>query len=191
VRYDSWLEIIGNKLIPGFPGAGGDIKDDILYAQFAPKNTQGTIFGEIDGKMTGRIASLSKVFENAALPFEVTGNILAFHITHAAIVMANKYFYTENGMVNVQKTNMKTILHTIASEIKTNLSIIEKAGIPITPSKMGIVKKIPNWAIAALVSLALNINFMRDALLGNHALGAKAEVFLLDKDFHKLCNGIV
>jgi 2-dehydropantoate 2-reductase len=68
VSYDSWIEIIGDKLIPGFPGAGGDIKDGVLYAQFASKNTQGTIFGEIDGKVTDRIINLSKVFETAALP---------------------------------------------------------------------------------------------------------------------------
>jgi 2-dehydropantoate 2-reductase len=189
VRYDSWLEIIGDKLIPGFPGAGGDIKDGVLYGKFAPKNTQGTMFGEIDGKTTDRIISLSKMFETAALPFEVAENILAFHITHATVVAANKYFYTDNGMINVQKTKMKSILHNFASEIKANLSIVEKAGIQITPSKIGIIKKIPNWVIAALVSLLLNIKFTRDVLLGNHALSARAEVFLLDKDFHSLLAG--
>jgi 2-dehydropantoate 2-reductase len=29
IGYDSWIKIVGNKLIPGFPSAGGDIKKDI------------------------------------------------------------------------------------------------------------------------------------------------------------------
>jgi hypothetical protein len=45
--YDRWLEIIGDRLLPGFPGAGGDMKDGILYTQFGSEKHQGTIFGEI------------------------------------------------------------------------------------------------------------------------------------------------
>ncbi|WP_419822749.1 hypothetical protein [Anoxybacterium hadale] len=43
VEYDQWLEIVGDRLLPGFPGAGGDIKDGVLYAQFGSEKHQGTI----------------------------------------------------------------------------------------------------------------------------------------------------
>jgi len=52
--YDRWLEIVGDRLLPGFPGAGGDMKDGILYAQFGSEKHQGTIFGEINGQITER-----------------------------------------------------------------------------------------------------------------------------------------
>lgn len=28
-RYESWLEIVGDRLLPGFPGAGGGFKGDV------------------------------------------------------------------------------------------------------------------------------------------------------------------
>lgn len=55
--YDQWLDIVGGRLLPGFPGAGGDIKDGVLYAQFGSEKHQGTIFGEINGEMSERVCS--------------------------------------------------------------------------------------------------------------------------------------
>jgi 2-dehydropantoate 2-reductase len=121
VEYDNWVKIVGDKLIPGFPGAGGDIKEDILHAKFGPKSIQGTIFGEINGETTERIRGISKIFETAKIPFEISNDIRAFHITHAAVSMANKHFYTENGMVDWKAKNVK-ILKGIAVDIKNNLT---------------------------------------------------------------------
>ncbi|WP_238533376.1 ketopantoate reductase family protein [Paenibacillus terrae] len=63
IGYDSWLEIVGDRLLPGFPGAGGDIKEDVLYAQFGSEKHQGTIFGEINGLTTERVKELAQIFE--------------------------------------------------------------------------------------------------------------------------------
>jgi 2-dehydropantoate 2-reductase len=188
VGYNHWVEIIGNRLIPGFPGAGGDIKEDILYAKIGSKNIQKTIFGEINGETSERIKILSELFETANIPFEISQNILAFHITHAAIAIANKHFYTENNMVDIQTAkNIKT-LKKVVSDWKNNLIIVEKMGINITPRKIKIIKLLPNFIFIAIFHLVLNIDFVKDVLLGNHALSAMNEVFLLDQDFHNLYN---
>ena len=31
--FSSWLEIVGDRLLPAFPGVGGQIKEGVLYAQ--------------------------------------------------------------------------------------------------------------------------------------------------------------
>ena len=36
--------------------------------------------------------------------------------------------------------------------------------------------------------IMLNINFIREVLLGNHVHNAKNEILLLDSDFQNLCN---
>jgi 2-dehydropantoate 2-reductase len=188
VGYNRWVEIIGNRLIPGFPGAGGDIKEDILYAKIGSKNIQKTIFGEINGETSERIKILSEIFETADIPFEISQNILAFHITHAAVAIANKHFYTENNMVDIQTAkNIKT-LKNVVSDWKNNLIIVEKMGINITPQKIKIMKLLPRFIFIAIFYLVLNTDFARDVLLGNHALNARNEVFLLDQDFHNLYN---
>jgi 2-dehydropantoate 2-reductase len=192
VVYDSWIKIIGNKLIPGFPGAGGDIKEDILHAKIGSKNIQGTTFGEINGEKTDRIIEIAKIFETAKIPFEISNDIRAFHITHAAISMANKHFYTENGMVDSTSAKSMKILESIAIDIKSNLICIEKMGISIMPPKMVILKKLPVFVFVLIFYIMLSIKFAKDVLLGNHARNAKNEVLLLNKDFNNLCvkNGI-
>jgi 2-dehydropantoate 2-reductase len=188
VEYDSWVKIVGDKLIPGFPGAGGDIKEDILYAKFGSKNIQGTTFGEISGEMTERIMEISKIFETAKIPYEVSNDIREFHITHAAISMANKHFYTENGMVDLRLAKSIKILKNIAVDIKNNLMRIEEIGMSITPSKMVILKKVPVFLFVLMFYIMLSIKYTRDVLLGNHTRNAKNEVLLLNKDFNNLCN---
>jgi len=34
--FSAWPDIVGDRLLPTFPGAGGQIKDGILYARFSP-----------------------------------------------------------------------------------------------------------------------------------------------------------
>jgi 2-dehydropantoate 2-reductase len=187
VEYDGWVNIVGDRLIPGFPGAGGDIKEDILHAKFGSKSIQGTTFGEINGETTERITELSRIFETAKIPFEIAENIRAFHITHAAVSMANKHFYTENGMLDLAAAKSRKVLESIAADIKHNITRVEEIGISITPPKMAMLKKMPASLFALLFYIMLNIPFTRHVLLGNHARAAKNEVLLLNKDFNSLC----
>jgi 2-dehydropantoate 2-reductase len=186
VNYDRWLEIIGNKLIPGFPGAGGDIKENILYAQIVSKNLQATILGEINGEITERIKGLPSIFELSHMPLEIANDIWSFHITHAAMIIPNKHFYTDNDIVDIKTAKSIYILRSFASDLKSNLYKIEKAGISITPSKISIIKKLPIFVFVILYSFMLNFKFFRDALLGNHAKTAINEVSLMEKDFNTI-----
>lgn len=52
IGFSSWLDIVGDRLLPAFPGVGGQIKDGILYARFPPKILVATTFGEISGVVT-------------------------------------------------------------------------------------------------------------------------------------------
>lgn len=87
VGYDRWLDIVGDRLLPGFPGAGGDIKEDVLYAQFGSEKHQGTIFGEINGQITERVKELAQILESVNLHYEIQPDIQAFHISHAALAI--------------------------------------------------------------------------------------------------------
>ena len=187
-----WIKIVGDKLIPGFPGAGGDIREDILYGKFGSNKIQGTIFGEINGETTERINEISKIFETAKIPFEVSNKIQAFHISHATVSMANNHFYTENGMVDLRTAKSMKILKCVALDIKDNLKSVEKMGISIIPTNMVMIKKLPKPLLILMFRIMLSIKYTRDVLLGNHSLNAKKEVLLLNEDFNSLCikNGV-
>ena len=49
IGFSSWLDIVGDRLLPASPGIGGQIKDGILYARIPPKVLFATMFGEISG----------------------------------------------------------------------------------------------------------------------------------------------
>ncbi|MDR0348912.1 MAG: hypothetical protein LBH90_05395 [Tannerella sp.] len=187
VKYDDWVKIAGNRIIPGFPGAGGDIRGDILYAKFGSKNLQRTVFGEISGDVTERIQAVSKLFDRAEIPFEISRNIQSFHITHAAVITANRHFYGESGMLDPKTARSRKVLKAVAADIKNNLILLEKAGICITPSKMKVLKHIPGFVFVRIFHLMLSVNYTRDVLLGNHARNAKDEYALLYGDFKDLC----
>lgn len=184
VGYKDWTAIVGDRLIPGFPGAGGDIKDGIVYGQFG-KKVQGTIFGEISGEYTERIAQLSHIFDTANLPYEVSKNIRAFHLSHAAFAATIKHFYTPAGMMDAKTARRKDVLIEIARDMKQNIRLLERAGIPILDPKTKLAGRLPKWAIMAMYRMMLRMTFTRDVLLGNHAWAAKKENLQLDRAFRE------
>ncbi len=183
--YDRWLEIVGDRLLPGFPGAGGDMKDGILYAQFGSEKHQGTIFGEINGQITERVKELAQIFEASNLHYEIQENIKAFHISHTASAIVIKHFYTNTGVMDVETAKSESTLLKIAKELKQNLHLVAKAGIPVIPLETKSMGELSENDIIAMYRQMLSNDFTIDVLLGNHAVSAKAEILLLDELFHK------
>jgi 2-dehydropantoate 2-reductase len=185
IEYDSWLEIVGERLLPGFPGAGGDIKEGILYAQFGSEKHQGTIFGEINGLRTERVKELAKIFELVDLHYEIQNDIQAFHVSHAALAIVNKHFYTKDGMVDIETARSESVLRKIAVDIKQNIRLVEQAGIPVIPPETKTLGDLPDSDIITWYRQMLSNDFIIDVKLGDHAVSQKAEIMLLDEVFQK------
>jgi 2-dehydropantoate 2-reductase len=186
IGYDSWLEIVGDRLLPGFPGAGGDIKADVLYAQFGSEKHQGTIFGEINGLTTERVKQLAQILESANLHYEIQKDIQNFHISHTALAIVNKHFYTSDGMMDIETARSVSTLSKIAADIKQNLHLVEQAGIPVIPPDAKAMGALPDNDIISRYRQMLSNDFIIDVKLGNHAISQKAEIMLLDEMFHKM-----
>ncbi|OZB95394.1 ketopantoate reductase family protein [Paenibacillus sp. XY044] len=185
IGYEPWLEIVGDRLLPGFPGAGGDMKEEVLYAQFGSEKHQGTIFGEMNGQTSERVKELAKVLETAGLHYEVQDNIYAFHVSHAALAVVNKHFYTDDGMVDLETARSESSLSKIAADIKQNLRLVEQAGIPVIPPE---TKSMGEWSEQDIITKyqqMLSNDFIIDVKLGDHAVSQKAEILLLDQKFHE------
>lgn len=181
IGYNSWLEIVGDRLLPGFPGAGGDIKEDILYAQFGSK----TYFGEINGQTTERVKELALIFETAEMHYEIQKDIQAFHVSHAALAAVNKHFYTNEGMVDIETAISESILSKVATDIKQNLHLVEQAGIPVIPAETKSMGELMEEEIISRYRQMLSNEFIIDVKFGNQAISRKAEIMLLDEKFHE------
>ncbi|MDR1147533.1 MAG: NAD(P)-binding domain-containing protein [Spirochaetaceae bacterium] len=185
VGYDEWIAIVGDRLIPGFPGAGGNITEGILYGQFV-KNVQGTIFGEINGEKTERIINLARIFNMAELPCEIPENIRAFHLAHAAFTASIKHFYTADGMMDAKTAKSGAVLHKVAFSVKQNVHLLEQASIPILDPKTRVAGKMPICLIMLLFRIMLSIRLTQSVLLGNHALAAREENMQMAKAFREM-----
>ncbi|MGC5772708.1 ketopantoate reductase family protein [Paenibacillus pabuli] len=186
VGYESWFEIVGDRLLPAFPGAGGDLKGDVLHAQFGSK----TYFGEINGQMSERVRELAGLLETADLKYEILPDMHAFHVSHAALAAVNKHFYTDDGMVDLETARSESILSNLAADIKQNIRLVEQAGFPVIPANTKTMADLPEKEIVSKYRQMLNDDFVIDVKLGNKAASRKAEILLLDEQFHKKLSNI-
>lgn len=101
IGFSSWLDIIGDRLLPAFPGFGGQIKDGVLHARFLPKFIAATAFGEISGVATERIENLAKLFKTAKLPYVIKKDMQAYLITHSVSDIAMlSFLHSENKIID-------------------------------------------------------------------------------------------
>lgn len=178
--FSIWQNIVGDRILPAFPGFGGQIKDGILYARFAPKFLIATMVGEISGLETERIENLSKIFKTAKLPCTINKDMEAYLITHSIsdiALLGGLYF--ENNISDEKKA------HKITTTLKTYLRAIQKAGVDINPPVFKIMLKCPNFVLDFFFNIWLRAKFVKDMMLPDYASNATNEVVKLKNDLLK------
>jgi 2-dehydropantoate 2-reductase len=187
--FSSWLDIVGDRLLPAFPGIGGQIKDGILYARFPPKIIAVAMFGEINGSVTGRVENLGKLFETAKLPHKINNNMKAYLITHSIsdIAMISSLF-SENKIVDEKTIKSRETARKMTITLKTYLRAIQKSGIVINPSSFNIVLKCPNLIMDFFFMIWLRTKMVKDMMSPDFANNANNEIVQLRNDLLKFLN---
>jgi 2-dehydropantoate 2-reductase len=71
-EYSDWQNAVGrNRLLIGFAGAGGTVRDDVVYYHVVAPILQPTTFGEPEGGISDRVKELAKIFKLAGFPTAV------------------------------------------------------------------------------------------------------------------------
>lgn len=178
--FTSWLDIVGDRLLPAFPGAGGQIKDGILYARIPPKGLVPTMFGEISGLVTERLENLAKLFKSAKLSYAINKDMGGFLITHSVSDIALLgALYFEN------KTTDGKTAHKITITLKAYLRALQKAGVAINPAVFRIMLKCPSFILDFFFTMWLRTKMVKDMMLPSFANSANKEVVQLNKDLLK------
>lgn len=186
IGFSTWLDIVGDRLLPAFPGFGGQIKDGILYARFPPKFLIATMFGEISGLATERVENLAKLFKTAKLPYAINKDMKAYLITHSIsdiALLGGLYF--ENNIIDEKTARTRKTAHKITITLKTYLKAIQKAGVAINPSAFKIMLKCPNLILDFFFMMWLRTKMVKDMMLPDYASSANNEVVKLNKDLLK------
>ncbi|MEK3722905.1 ketopantoate reductase family protein [Paenibacillus sp. FSL H8-0034] len=184
IGFSSWLDIVGDRLLPAFPGFGGQIKNGVLHARFLPKIIAATVFGEMNGVVTERIEHLAKLFKTAKLPYVIKKDMQAYLITHSVSDIAMlSFLHSENKIID-KKTARKTA-RKITVTLKAYLRAIQKAGVSIDPPILKMVLKLPNLFLDLFFMTWLRTKMVRDMMLPDYANNANNEIVQLNNDLMK------
>ncbi|WP_020616376.1 ketopantoate reductase family protein [Paenibacillus daejeonensis] len=183
IGFSSWLDIVGDRLLPAAPGVGGQIKDGILYPRFLPKLLAATNIGEINGSVTVRIKMLAELLKAAKLPYAVNNDMRAFLITHAVTDIAMLGFLNRDlDKVNHDTINIRKTARQITITIKKNVGVIQQAGVTINPTNLKLLLNCPNWVLSFFFRLWLRTNMVKDMMLPDYAFHANNEMVQLNND---------
>ena len=184
--FSTWQDIVGDRLLPAAIGAGGQIKDGILYARIPPKGIVPTMFGEISGSVTERVENLAKLFKTAKLPYTINKDMKSYLITHSVsdiALLGGLYF--ENKISDEKTASNRKVAHKITITLKAYLRAIQSAGVAINPSSFKVVLKCPNLILDFFFMLWLRTKMVKDMMLPDYANNANNEVVKLNNDLLK------
>ncbi|QOT12282.1 ketopantoate reductase family protein [Paenibacillus sp. JNUCC32] len=189
IGFSSWLDIVGDRLLPAFPGFGGQIKDGVLHARFLPKIIAATAFGEMNGEVTERIEKLAKLFKTAKLPYVIKKDMQAYLITHSVSDIAMlSVLQSENKIIDKKRIGTRKTARQITITLKAYLLAIQKAGVSIDPPMLKMVLKFPNLFLDLFFMTWLRTKMVRDMMLPDYANNANNEIVQLSHDLMKFLN---
>lgn len=186
IGFSSWLDIVGDRLLPAFPGFGGQIKDGVLHARFLPKIIAATAFGEVNGEVTERIEELAKLFKTAKLPYVIKKDMQAYLITHSVSDIAMlSVLHSEDKITDKKTVRIRKTARQITVTLKAYLRAIQKAGVSIDPPMLKMVVKLPNLFLDLFFMTWLRTKMVRDMMLPDYANSANNEIVQLSHDLMK------
>ena len=160
-NYEIWEELCGaGRILPAFPGAGGDFKDGVLDAALTPSIIQPTTFGEISGKKSQRMIMLADILKKSSIPYEIVKDMYSWQLCHLAMVVpiSDAYGEAENpAKAGYEQELMKKT----AGRMKSNFVTLHRNGIVLSPWKMNMFRFIPKHM------LAFSLRFMLQSGFGN------------------------
>ena len=186
--YDKWIKEIGyNRIIIGFPSAGGERKDGIVYyfiGKGINKIFQSTTFGELNGKKTKRIIELYKIFKKSGFSPSINNKMDWWQKTHVAVVspIAKALYRYQSNNYELSKS-YKTIKNMVLGT-RELFSVLKSIGVKITPVKLHFYY-LPVFIIGKIWQIIMGTKLAEYAM-AKHTIMGKEEMEILEKQFMTL-----
>jgi len=186
--YEKWIKNVGyNRIIIGFPSAGGERKDGIVYyfiGKGINKVFQSTTFGELNGKKTQRLNELHKIFRKSGFSPSINKNMDWWQKTHVAIILpiAKALYRYQSNNYKLSKS-FETIKNMIYGT-RELFSILKNIGVKITPKKLNFYY-LPVIVIGKIWQIIMGTKITEYAM-AKHTVVGKEELEILEKQFMTL-----
>lgn len=173
------------RVIMGFPGAGGIMEDEVVRYVDSDEgrgSRWGVTIGEIDGSYGSRIEEVKEVFVRAGMAVDVTDNVAAWVLTHAALAVpiAHALYLVEGGTIEL--ADRPDVLRLLIFAIRESLNVQEALQIPIVPKSVKIYRWIPAWVAATMMRARFSTRMAEIGIQG-HALAAQDEMDALADEY--------
>lgn len=182
---DALVQALGKeRVLLGFPGAGGQRQQGVVRYQLVSK-AQPTTIGELDGKGSKRLEQVAQVFRDASLPVAVCENMDAWLKTHVALVspIANAIYLASGDNYRLADTRDGLVL--MVRAIKEGLGVLQALDIPIVPAGYGLLSWLPEPLLVAVLQRSLK-NPRVELVITRHANAARDEMATLAEEFQVL-----
>lgn len=186
--YQKWIDAIGyERIIIGFPSAGGERKDGVVYyfiGKGPAKLFQATTFGELNGKKTERLLELVKIFEMSGFSPDINNNMEAWQKTHVAVVVPiGKALYRFDSN-NYRLSRSYSTLKKMVLATRECFQVLNSMNVKVTPAKLNFYY-LPLFLIVPIYMLLMNTKIAEFAM-AKHTIVAKDEMEVLEKQFRSL-----
>ncbi|MDJ0958602.1 MAG: 2-dehydropantoate 2-reductase N-terminal domain-containing protein [Arenicellales bacterium] len=177
------------KLLMGFPGAGGGIREQVVH--FAdrekPKAKRRAItIGEIDGQSKERTLAVKSLFESAGVPVVQTREIDGWLKYHAALVSPLVGALYKHDCDNYQAAKDKETLRALVRAAKEGFRVLKALGFSKRqPFELNLIYWLPEIMSMRGVRALLESKFAEVAF-AMHAKAARDEMEELAREFQQL-----
>ncbi len=177
------------KLLMGFPGAGGGIREQIVHFvdREKPNGKRRPItIGEIDGQNKERTLAVKCLFESAGVPVVLTTEIDGWLKYHAALVSPLVGALYKHDSDNYQAAKDKETLRALVRAAKEGFRVLKALGYSKRqPFELNLIYWLPEVMSMRGVRALLESKFAEVAF-AMHAKAARDEMEDLAREFQQL-----
>lgn len=178
-------QVLGRRVLAGFPGAGGGKEGHEIHYMLAPSILQPTTIGEIDGRLTPRVRRIAAILRRAGLPTAVTRKMEAWQKTHVAWIspLANALYGA--GGSNYALAGDRRMLRLAIEGTREGFRVLARLGVPIVPFRLRFWQAVPLPVLAFVLGKIMRTKFA-ETVVARHANAAREEMRLLAEEFRLL-----
>lgn len=184
--YEKWSLAVGKeRVIVGFPGAGGRVKGQVVEYVLVSRILQPTTIGEVDGSYTPRIKKIAQMIRRAGFPVSISDNMDAWQKTHVAWVTPCAFAIYRSMEQGKSLSQCPEVVRNMIRAIREGFGILKDLNIPVTPSKLQTLEWLPeHFLVWSFTMWARTTHFETVAL--RHSLNARIELENLAAQFMEL-----
>ena len=152
-----------NRVLLGFPGAGGTIEAGVVKYLLIPQ--QKTTLGELGGVRTQRLHELAQALRQAGFAVSVSRNMDAWLKTHVALVTAIAGALYAYDCDPARLASSPEGVPLMVQGVREGLRVLQALGLPVLPFKL--------WVLFAWLPRAVPVAYWRRYLasqMGEYAL---------------------